>query len=102
MRVSFDFDGTISTSKGQGVAKKYIDGGDTVYIVTARDSEDSEPVYAVAKEVGIPRSRVYFTNGKLKWEKLKSLNIDVHYDNNFKELDAIRANTDIIARFFKA
>ena len=66
-KVSFDFDGTISKEQWQQKAMQLKDQGKTLYIVTRRQESDSEPVYAVADKVGIPHSRVYFTNGKLKW-----------------------------------
>ena len=93
-KVSFDFDGTISKESWQKKAMQLKDEGKTVYIVTSRQESDSEPVYAVADKIGIPHSRVYFTNGKLKWETIKRLGIGTHYDNNPDEIKAIRENTD--------
>jgi len=48
----------------------------------------------VADELRIPRSNVYFTNGKMKWEKISVLNIGTHYDNNQQEIDIINRNTE--------
>ena len=93
-KVSFDFDGTISKEQWQQKAMQLKDQGKTLYIVTRRQESDSEPVYAVADKVGIPHSRVYFTNGKLKWETIKRLGIGTHYDNNPDEIKAINENTD--------
>ena len=93
-KVSFDFDGTVSKEQWQKKAMELKDQGKTVYIVTRRQDKDSEPVYAVADKIGIPHSRVYFTNGKLKWETIKRLGIGTHYDNNPDEIKAIRENTD--------
>jgi NAD(P)-dependent dehydrogenase (short-subunit alcohol dehydrogenase family) len=92
--VSFDFDDTISTQRGQDIAKRLISEGKTVYIVTRRQESASEEVYKVADELGIPHSRIYFTNGALKWETIKRLGIDTHYDNNENEVNKIRENTD--------
>jgi len=93
-KVSFDFDGTISKEQWQQKAMQLKDQGKTLYIVTRRQESDSEPVYAVADKIGIPHSRVYFTNGKLKWETIKRLGIGTHYDNNPDEIKAINENTD--------
>jgi hypothetical protein len=93
-KVSFDFDDTLSTQKGQDIAKRLMDSGKTVYIITRRQAGSGLEVYKVAKELGIPQSRVYFTNGALKWETIKRLEIGTHYDNNQNEIDKIRENTD--------
>lgn len=93
-KISFDFDDTLTQERWQNKAMKLIEQGKTVYIITRRQESDSAPVYAVAEKVGIPRSRVKFTNGKLKWETIKKLGIGEHYDNNEDEIKAIRENTD--------
>jgi hypothetical protein len=93
-KVSFDFDDTLSTKRGQDIAKRLISEGKTVYIVTRRQETASEEVYKVAYELGIPKSRVHFTNGELKWKTIKRLGIDTHYDNNENEVNNIRENTD--------
>ena len=94
--IIFDFDDTLSTQRGQDIAKRLISEGKTIYIVTRRQESASEEVYKVADELGIPHSRVYFTNGALKWETIKRLGIDIHYDNNQDELDLIDKNTDAV------
>lgn len=93
-KVSFDFDDTLDTIRGKALAKRKIDEGKTVYIITRRQESASAEVYKVADELGIPRSRVHFTNGAMKWETVKRLSIGAHYDNNQKEIDLINANTD--------
>ena len=93
-KVSFDFDDTLSQDRYQKKAMQLKEEGKTVYIVTRRQEEQSIAVYEIADEIGIPRSRVYFTNGKMKWETIKRLNIGTHYDNNEDEIRLIRENTD--------
>lgn len=93
-KVSFDFDDTLETPRGKELAKQNIAEGKEVFIITRRQESASEAVYKVADELGIPHSRVYFTNGKLKWETVKRLNIGTHYDNNQNEIDKINENTD--------
>lgn len=99
-KVSFDFDDTLSTLKYQELATKLMNEGKTIYIITRRQSSMSGEVFKVADKLNIPRSRVYFTNGKMKWETVKRLNIGTHYDNNQDEIDLINKNTD--ARGIKA
>lgn len=93
-KVSIDFDDTLSTPKGQDLAKRLIAEGKNVYIVTRRQSSASAEVYKVTDELGIQRSKVYFTNGKMKWEEIKKLGIGTHYDNNQKEIDLINEKTE--------
>jgi acid phosphatase class B len=95
MKVSFDFDGVLETSQGKELARRKINDGEQVYIITARqESTMSKRVYDVAKELGIPRLHVYFTNGRDKWNTIKRLGIDVHYDNNQEQITKIKENTD--------
>lgn len=95
-KVSFDFDDTLSTKRGQTLAKRLITQGKDVYIITRRQESASAEVYKVADELGIPKSKVYFTNGKMKWETIKILGIDIHYDNNQQEIDLIDKNTNAV------
>ena len=77
-KTSFDYDGTLSTEKGKQIAHRV---RDNVYIISAR--EDKVGMVTVAKELGIPLSRVYATgSNKAKIEKIKELGITTHYDNN--------------------
>ena len=95
-KVSFDFDDTLSTKRGQTLAKRLITQGKDVYIITRRQESASAEVYKVADEVGISKSRIHFTNGKMKWETIKRLGIDIHYDNNQQEIDLIDKNTNAV------
>ena len=89
-KVSFDFDDTLSQERYQQKAMQLKEEGKTVYIITRRQEEQNKAVYEVADKVGIPHSRVYFTNGKMKWETIKRLGIGTHYDNNEDEIRLIR------------
>jgi len=80
-KVSYDYDGTLSTTKGKEMAKRAIERGDTVYIISARNSRSG--LLDTADELGIPYSRVYATgSNKAKEDKVKELGIDKHIDNN--------------------
>jgi hypothetical protein len=99
--VSVDFDDTFNTDAGKELVQKLIDEGVVVHIITRRQQSASKPVYDLATEYGIPKDRVHFTNGKLKWEMIKTLGIKKHIDNNPDELKAIKENLpDVIAEKF--
>lgn len=96
-KISFDYDGVLDTTKGKELAAEYILKGMPVYIITARKLFYSGEVYAVAKKLGIPLNRIYFTGGRDKWHTIKRLKITKHYDNNPKQIDMIIENTDAMA-----
>jgi hypothetical protein len=91
-KVSIDYDDTLSTDRGKELAKKLMQEGKDVSIITRRQSDQLEEVKKVADELGIPRDKVHATDGKLKWETIKKLGIERHIDNNSKELAAIAEN----------
>jgi hypothetical protein len=94
-RISFDYDGTLSTLKGTELAQRLIDSGAEVYIISAR--EDKDGMLNKAEKLGIPIGRVYaMGSNKAKIEKIKELNIVTHYDNN---ADVIRELGDIGKQF---
>lgn len=94
-KVSFDYDETLSTDKGKSLAKERISAGDEVYIITARqESDDNTSLFNVASELGIAKDHIFFTNGKDKWEEIKKLGINTHYDNSQEQIDKINENTD--------
>ena len=99
--VSFDFDGTLSTKKGQDKAKQLLAEGYRVLIVTARQSTDNKAVFEVADKLGIRRSDIYFTNGANKWSLIKRLGIAIHYDNNPEQVDLINKMTKTEGKLFK-
>jgi hypothetical protein len=90
-KISFDFDDTLSTARGQALAKKEIDNGNNVYIISAR--HDKEGMFNVADSLGISHDKIFATgSNQAKVEKIKELNIKKHYDNNsdvINELDGI-------------
>lgn len=96
-KISIDYDGTLSTSKGKELAKRLISEGNDVYIISARG--DKSGMLAVADELGIPHGNVYATgSNKSKEEKIKELNIKTHYDNN---PDVVKALPGIGNKFSK-
>ena len=94
-KISFDYDGTLSTAKGIRKAMDIIEKGITVYIISARHSK--EGMLKIARRVGIPESRVYATgSNEEKIAKVKELGITTHYDNNIEVVRALKGIGTII------
>lgn len=108
MRVSFDFDGTLwdefdRTPNKQKeeiikLCKKYIMMLHDVYIITKRWGPQYKNeglknehliVYQVAEMIGIPKEKVIFTNRIWKADKIKEMNIDLHFENSEMEVKQI-------------
>ena len=80
-KISFDFDDVLSRASIRDIAKRYISKGINVYVISARN--ETSGIYDVTDKLGIPRSRVYATgSNQNKVDKIKSLGITKHYDNN--------------------
>ena len=80
-KVSFDFDGTLNTPRGRGLALYELQSGSDVYIISAR--ADKRRMMGVADELGIPEDKVFATgSNRAKIQKIKDLKITKHYDNN--------------------
>jgi len=87
-KVSFDYDDTLSTKAGKELAKKEIEAGMELYIISARN--DKSGMLATADELGIPHDRVFATgSNKSKVEKIIELGIKKHYDNNQDVIDEL-------------
>jgi len=92
-RISFDFDGTLTEQHIQLVAKRAIQDGHKVYITTARFAHKSFPfinkdLLGIAEELGIPTSRIRFTEGTEKNEWLHDF--DIHFDDCKLQLESIK------------
>jgi hypothetical protein len=78
MKVSFDFDGTLSKKVVRDYAKGLISSGIEVWVVTARFEKPSQDIFRqnythddlfeLTDELTIPRDRVKFTNMVDKYE----------------------------------
>jgi len=80
--VSFDYDGVLDKLEGRLEAKRYIDNGYNVYIISKRSIGERAPVDRVAKQLGIPEKNVIFTDGRPKSDYLRKYNIQKHIDND--------------------
>jgi len=95
-KASIDYDDTLSTQRGQSLAKQLIREGWELYVITRRQPFMSDAVYRITDSLNIPRDHVKFTNGRLKWEEIRRLGITKHYDNNQNEIDAIKKNAPLV------
>ena len=83
--IGFDFDGVLSTLRGQSMARQ---SSATIYIITARSKTGSgyygtAEVYKVADKLNIPHSNIFFNgSNQAKIVKVKELGLTTFYDNN--------------------
>ena len=96
MKISFDFDGTLTEPKIRELCRSLMVSND-VYIITSRFASTGQDVLDLAKSLGISSERVFFMNGKEKSEFLKNnLLIDIHFDDDPFEAEQINKNTNIL------
>jgi hypothetical protein len=87
-KISFDYDGTLTTGEGKAKAIDYIDAGADVYIVSARASK--EGMFDIADELYIDHSKVFaMGSNEAKIAKIIELSISKHYDNNQDVIDSL-------------
>lgn len=92
VKVSVDYDDTASTAQGKDLIQRLLDEGKDVYIISARDSK-----IQIVNDLRdyLPPSKVFATgSNKMKVEKIKSLNIRTHYDNNKRVIDDVNELTN--------
>ena len=80
-KISFDYEDVLSTSRGKEIAKRALEKGDELYIISSTNNRSS--LLDVADQLRIPYSNVYATGSdKAKAQKVKELGIDKHIDHN--------------------
>lgn len=107
MKVSFDFDGTLSRKDVQDFAKELIGKGIDVWIVTSRISTEpalekgwnwiekqNDELYKVAESVGVVKDKIVFTEHIDKIVFLKDKNFVFHLDDDEHELILIMESKD--------
>ena len=100
MKISFDFDSTLSKPSVQEYAKKLIDAGHEVCIITTRYEDVNRywftashyDLETVAEKLGI--TDITFTNMVDKYHEIKSKGIQLHFDDDFREHETIQKYTD--------
>ena len=107
MKVSFDFDATLSRKDVQKFAKELVDNGIEVWIVTSRFDDETgtqknwhwikgqnEKLFIVAKECGIKLENIHFTCMEPKIDFLKGKEFTLHLDDDDIELMNILRSGD--------
>lgn len=107
MKVSFDFDGTLSRSDVQEFAKSLVNSNYDVWIVTSRIATEpaldkgwhwierqNKELYDVAESVGIKKENIIFTEFVDKIQYLSGKNFIFHIDDDVDELMAILDSKD--------
>jgi hypothetical protein len=95
-----EFDGTINHQKDevQNICRQLIQMGNDVRILTKRYSKDYASlgkgnehliVYDLAGKLGIPESKVHFTNREMKFGFIVKNKVDIHFENAQYEVDLI-------------
>jgi len=93
-KISFDFDGVLTTPQGMALIKRKLTEGYDVYIITARGEARKNPVYNLAEQLGISRNKVFITGSNVnKILTIKRLGINKHYDNNPDVIKRIKEMT---------
>ena len=106
LRISFDFDGTLDDDfdgtfnkqkdEIQNLAKKYLNEGHQVCIITKRYgpefsnmglTNEHKNVFDLSKKLGI--KDVYFTNREMKFSYILNLKIQKHFENSNYEVELI-------------
>lgn len=102
MKVSVDFDGTLTIDLVQLYIENLIQRNIEVWIITSRLHEKNAPnedwnvdLYRVAKKLKIPKEHIIFTNSEDKYKTLLNKDFIWHLDDNVKELTNINNNTNV-------
>jgi hypothetical protein len=107
MKVSFDFDNTLSRKDVQNFAKELVNDGHEVWIVTSRFDDESavkknwhwiqgqnQKLFDVAEDCGIKKENIYFTCMESKSIFLKDKGFLFHLDDDDIELMGIFESKD--------
>jgi hypothetical protein len=114
MKVSFDFDGTLSRKDVQKLAKDLVSEGYEVWIVTSRFSDEAakdkkwhwiegqnQKLFDVAKDCGIKVENIHFTNMESKSLFLEGKGFIFHLDDDDIELmDILESNRSTEVKCF--
>ena len=103
MKVSFDFDSTLTIDTVQDFARSLIENGHEVWIVTQRfefkdhngNSVNNKWVFEIAEEVGIKKEHIHFCNMSDKYHFFIDKDFLFHLDDDIIDLDFIRTETKV-------
>ena len=107
IKLSFDFDGTLSLPSVEEFAKELIEQGYSVYITTSRvndstsyqpwiDSESNKDIWELCDRIGLNKYNVNFTAHDDKINFLRGKNFLFHLDDDIYELIEIMNDIDTV------
>ena len=101
IRISFDFDSTMTKPSVQKFATQMVNQGHEVWICTSRFSDNfsrwgNSDLYQVAEVVGISIDRIKFMNMADKYEFFIDNDFLFHLDDDSVEIELINENTDTV------
>ena len=100
IKVSFDYDDTLTTKKGLDLLRKELDDKNTIYIISARQRKST--MLPLALKYNIPSNRVFATgSNQNKVDKSKELGIDRHYDNSQEVIDISKDKEGLTTKVIK-
>jgi hypothetical protein len=100
VRVSFDYDDTLTTKKGLELLRKELDDKNIIYIISARQRKSG--MLPLALRYNIPGNRVFATgSNQNKVDKLKELKIAKHYDNSQEVIDIAKDKQGLTTKVIK-
>ena len=100
-----DFDCTLGETYIQQLTKLLILGGADIWVLTSRTDDYirfegkiigyqgfNKDLYGVCQRLGIPKEKILYTNGSYKYELFLEHKFDLHFDDDFKEVEMINRN----------
>ena len=103
MKLSFDFDSTLSKRSIQEFAKSLIEQGHEIWIVTSRLTNEkannpnwNNDLFIVAESLNISNDRIYFTCGEDKSKFFQDKDFIWHLDDDRYELYLINRETKTV------
>ncbi len=106
LKVSFDFDSTLSKKHIQEYAKSLIENGLEVHIVTDRFEDttrcayNNEYLFKVVNKLGIDKKNVHFLNMRDKYKFfLDNTDFIWHLDDDDIAMEFINDETDVVCIF---
>ena len=100
IKVSFDFDNTLSRKDVQEYAIELINRKVDVWVCTSRTSDpyklNNDDLFKIADEIGISRSSIIFTGYENKSDHLNDKEFLWHLDDDVIELSFIKTDSDVV------
>ena len=111
MKISFDFDSTLTKPSVFSFALHCIKWGNEVWVITSRSDDKNSPtwikngvkfkpnnddLFKITDSLGILRERVIFTNHELKSDFIRGKGFLFHIDDDWVEIKSINETTETI------